>query len=180
MTLLLLCWEFFKTGLFAIGGGLAAIPFLAKISQAHPEWFSLAMLTDMIAVSESTPGPLNVNMSTYVGYTVGGRAGSVLATFSVVLPSFLIMLVISRMLDKFRCNRYVERVFAGLRPAVTGLIAAAGFTVLELAVFPGNAVDIRAVILFILLFFCMQWKRTQNLHPIAFIGISAVCGILFF
>ena len=91
MTLLTLAWEFFKTGLLATGGGLATLPFLQQMSVSHPEWFSLEMLADMVAVSESTPGPLGVNMATYVGYTVGGVAGALewrsLALFVLVLAA---------------------------------------------------------------------------------------------
>lgn len=86
MTLLTLAWEFFKTGLLATGGGLATLPFLQQMSVSHPEWFSLEMLADMVAVSESTPGPLGVNMATYVGYTVGGVARRVVATFARCCP----------------------------------------------------------------------------------------------
>ena len=133
MTLLTLAWEFFKTGLLATGGGLATLPFLQQMSVSHPEWFSLEMLADMVAVSESTPGPLGVNMATYVGYTVGGVAGALVATFALVLPSILVILIIAAFLKHYMNSPLVQRVFAALRPAVTGLIAAAGYAVIKLA-----------------------------------------------
>ena len=93
MIYLLLFWEFFKTGLFAVGGGLATLPFLTQMSVSHPDWFTTQMLADMIAVSESTPGPIGVNMATYVGYTVAGIPGAIVATCSLVLPSLIIITI---------------------------------------------------------------------------------------
>lgn len=179
MELLLLCWEFFKTGLFAIGGGMATIPFLTKMSQSHPQWFSLEMLANMIAVSESTPGPIGVNMATYVGFVVGGVPGAALATFSLVLPAFIVVILVARALSKYRSSPLVEMGFAGLRPAVTGLIAAAGYSVFSIAILPGGALDIRAAVLFLLVFAATQWKKTSKVHPIALITLSAVIGVLF-
>ena len=119
-----LFWEFFKTGLFAIGGGMATLPFLKDIG-ASTGWFTQTDLMNMLAVSESTPGPVGINMATYVGYTVGGVPGAVVATIGEVTPSIIVILIVAAMLAKFRDSRYVANAFYGLRPASTGLIAAA-------------------------------------------------------
>ena len=110
MTCLLLFYEFFKTGLFAVGGGLATLPFLYD-----PEWFTMSQLADMLAVSESTPGPLGVNMATYVGYLTAGIPGAVAATMGLVAPSVIVILIVAAFLKRFRESRLVNNVFYGLR-----------------------------------------------------------------
>ena len=124
-----LFYEFFKTGLFAVGGGLATLPFLRDMAFRHPDWFTEAMLADMIAISESTPGPIGVNMATYAGFHSAGIFGALFATFGLILPAFLSILLVVKILDSFKDNPYVGATFYGLRPAVTGLIAAAGVTI---------------------------------------------------
>ena len=119
-----LFWEFFKTGLFAIGGGMATLPFLKDIGETTG-WYTYGDLMNMLAVSESTPGPIGINMATYVGYTVGGVPGAVIATIGEVTPSIIVILIVAMMLKRFRDNRYVNQAFYGLRPASTGLIGAA-------------------------------------------------------
>lgn len=177
MELLLLCWEFLKIGLFAVGGGMATIPFLTKMSEHHPEWFSLSMLADMIAVSESTPGPIGINMATYVGYTVSGVYGAVLATVSLALPAFIILLMVSRALQKYRDNRLVDASFRGLRPAVTGIIAAAGFVVLKMVLLTDTGIDFLSLALFAIVLLCTQIPMLKKLHPVVYIGAAAVIGI---
>ena len=107
MIFLSLFYEFFKAGLFAVGGGLATIPFLKEIS-AKTGWFTLSQLTDMIASSESTPGPMGVNCATYVGFETAGILGSIIATIGLIPPSVIIIILISKILEKFRNNRYVD------------------------------------------------------------------------
>lgn len=186
INLLTLCFEFFKTGLFAVGGGLATLPFLSDMADKYP-WFTHEQLADMIAVSESTPGPIGVNMATYVGFRVFGVPGAILATLSLVLPSLIIIVIIAKMMDKYMSNKYVQWAFGGLRPAVTGLIAAAGWSVVELALLDltdfsitrfWEAINIPAVIIFAVVLFLAQFKKTKKLHPIVFIGACAVLGIL--
>lgn len=189
MTLLTICWEFFKTGLFAVGGGLATLPFLTAI-QAKYQWFTVEDLGNMIAVSESTPGPIGVNMATYVGYRtysiLGGITygilGGIIATLSLVLPSLIVILLIAKALDKYRNNILVKRGFAFMRPAVTGLIAAAGFSVLKIALFHNklslDTVSWPAVVMFIVLLTMTQIKKLKKLHPIVYIVISAAVGII--
>ena len=129
-----LFWEFFKTGLFAVGGGMATLPFMYDISD-KTGWFTHSMLADMVAVSESTPGPIGVNMATYVGFVTGGIPGAVVATVGLVTPSVIVILLIARVLKAFRENQYVDAGFYGLRPCSIGLIAAAGVLVIKLALF---------------------------------------------
>ena len=131
MIFLSLFYEFFKAGLFAVGGGLATIPFLKEIS-AKTGWFTLSQLTDMIAISESTPGPMGVNCATYVGFETAGILGSIIATIGLITPSVIIIILISKILEKFRNNRYVDAAFFGLRAASVALIAEAGISVAAL------------------------------------------------
>ncbi|MGN0170985.1 MAG: chromate transporter [Lachnospiraceae bacterium] len=176
--------EFFKTGLFAIGGGMATIPFLYEIASKY-DWFTTANLVDMIAISESTPGPVGINMATFAGFMAGGIYGGLLATFSLVLPAYIIIICIAGVLDKFQSNRYVQNAFAGLRPAVVGLLLTASIAIFKVTFFKqeGNgllewirAADIPAVIFFVvLLFSVMKFKK----HPIIYIIIGAVFGVLF-
>ena len=137
-TLLSLMAEFFKTGLFSVGGGLATLPFLYEMSNTTG-WFSHADIADMIAVSESTPGAIGINMSTYAGFTTAGVVGGILASIGLALPSFVIILIIARFLNKFRGNQLVEGAFYGLRPASIAMITAAGLNVAKVALVDLNA-----------------------------------------
>ena len=190
MLYLRLFFEFFKTGLFAVGGGLATLPFLEEMAD-KTGWFTRAQLVDMIAVGESTPGPIGVNMATYVGFVTAGVPGSVIATLGLATPCVIVILLIAAFLKNFRENPLVKSAFYGLRPASTGLIASAGFSVLLVALFknsPALRVDLlsllswnwKAVVLMaILLYLTRVCKKTKKLHPIVFIGISAAAGVLF-
>ena len=184
-----LFWEFFKTGLFAVGGGLATLPFMYDISD-KTGWFTHSMLADMVAVSESTPGPIGVNMATYVGFVTGGIPGAVIATVGLVTPSVIVILLIARVLKAFRENQYVDAGFYGLRPCSVGLIAAAGVLVVKLALFntelyasTGALLDLfnfKALILAAVLLIATRYiKKLKGLHPIVFILASAVIGIVF-
>ena len=184
-----LFWEFFKTGLFAVGGGMATLPFMYDISD-KTGWFTHSMLADMVAVSESTPGPIGVNMATYVGFVTGGIPGAVVATVGLVTPSVIVILLIARVLKAFRENQYVDAGFYGLRPCSIGLIAAAGVLVIKLALFntelyasTGALLDLfnfKALILAAVLLVATRCiKKLKGLHPIVFILASAVIGILF-
>ena len=189
MLYLRLFWEFFKTGLFAVGGDMATLPFLYDMSE-KTGWFTASQLADMIAVSESTPGPIGVNMATYVGFTTAGVPGVLVATLGLVTPSVIIILLIARVMKQFRDNKYVDAAFYGLRPCSVGLIAAAGLLVVRLALlrvdafkasgavldlFNGKAIALAAVLLVL----TRAVKQTKKLHPIVFIGLSALAGALF-
>ena len=189
MLYLRLYFEFFKTGLFSVGGGMATLPFLYAISD-KTGWFSHELLADMVAVSESTPGPIGVNMASYVGYVTGGIPGAVIATAGLVTPCCIIILVIARMLKAFRQNKYVDAVFYGLQPCSVGLIAAAGMLVLKISVLDielfkesGMFLDLfnlKAIVLAAILLVCTRYvKKLKGLHPIVFIAASAVIGIIF-
>ena len=184
-----LFFEFFKAGLFAIGGGMATLPFLYNISD-KTGWFTYGQLADMVAISESTPGPMGVNMATYVGFTTAGPAGAVIATLGLITPSIIVILIIAGFLKAFKTNKYVQNAFYGLRPASTGLIAAAGLSVLSLVLLHKDAlaasgkitdlISIRSIILLaVLYYFTAVCKKTKGLHPVAFIAASAVIGVVF-
>ncbi|MBR2928644.1 MAG: chromate transporter [Oscillospiraceae bacterium] len=190
MLYLRLFFEFFKIGLFAVGGGLATLPFLEEMAD-KTGWFTRAQLVDMIAVGESTPGPIGVNMATYVGFTTAGVPGAVIATLGLATPCVIVILLIAAFLKNFRENPLVKSAFYGLRPASAGLIASAGLSVLLVALFknsPALRVDLlslvswnwKAVVLMaVLLYLTRYCKKTKKWHPIAFIGISAAAGVLF-
>ena len=187
MILLRLFYEFFKTGLFSVGGGMATIPFLQHMGEATG-WFTQTQLMNMLAVSESTPGPIGINMATYVGFHTGGIAGGVIATLGLVCPSILVILVIAGFLKKFRESRGVDAVFYGIRPASTALIAAAlaevcSIALLNLSAFQtGGAAALfqwKGIALAVVIFVCLQVKPLKKLHPIVFIAASAVIGAVF-
>lgn len=190
MIYLRLFWEFFKTGLFAVGGGLATLPFIYDMSD-RMGWFTYQQIADMIAVSESTPGPIGVNTATYVGYITGGLPGAIVATLGLVTPAIIIILIIASCLKKFRENRFVDHAFYGLRPASAGLIAAAGFSVVMLALVredafkaSGNILDLfswkglaLAAVIWVL---TNLVKKTKDLHPIFYIAASPLSAYLCF
>lgn len=194
MIYLRLFWEFFKIGMFSVGGGMATLPFLYDMSE-KTGWFTRSQIADMLAVSESTPGPIGINMATYVGYTVGGIPGSLIASIGIIIPGLILILIITSILEKFRNNRYVDGAFYGIRPASVGLIAAAGIMVCEITFLDEGAfkgllggdlsglpglLNYKAVILAAVLLVLTRWfKPTKGLHPVIFIAISAVIGIIF-
>lgn len=177
-----LAFEFFKAGLFAVGGGLATLPFLMQMSVKYPQWFSLNELMQMVAISESTPGSIGVNMATYVGFHIAGLPGALTATFSLVLPSFTVILIVVHVLDRFKNSRLISGGLEALRPAVTGLIGAAGYVVAKSAILP----EVSGVLtfqwisffLFSLLLGSLRVKKLSKLHPIVYIAVGAVLGIV--
>lgn len=181
MILLRLFCEFFKAGLFAIGGGLATLPFLQEISQTTG-WFSQQDLLDLIAISESTPGAIGVNAATYAGYHTYGLVGGIVATLGLIAPSIIIIILVSKVLEKFKESSLVQHIFYGLRPASTGLIAAAGFSVVlatlvsvtDLPSDPAGACNWFGILLAAALYTAIKkWNR----HPVVYIAASAVIGI---
>lgn len=185
--------RFFMVGLFAVGGGLATLPFLASMGETTG-WFDAVDISNMVAISESTPGPIGINMATYVGYQIGselgapfGIVGSIIASLGEITPCVVIIIIISRMLMKFRDSKYVEYAFYGLRAASVGLIAAAWLGVAKIAFWNSEAfaqsenflmaIDYKSIILSAVIFFLIT--KFKKIHPIALIVLSAVVGIIF-
>ena len=191
MTFITLFLEFFKTGLFAVGGGLATLPFLYDLADKY-HWFDKATLIDMIAVSESTPGPIGVNMATYAGFSAGvqnggnlsGIFGGIIATIGLVMPSVIIILIIASFLKKFKENKLVDYAFYGLRPAVCGLISAATFEIIKVTLINMNFGEnflnffkVKEIILFTIIFILI--KKYKKIHPLFFIlGAGIIGGFL--
>ena len=183
MILLKLFFTFFKIGLFTFGGGYAMLPLIEE-EVVRNGWMDTSDLVNFIAVSESTPGPFAVNVSTYVGCEVAGVLGSLCATLGVIMPSFIVILVVAKCFEKFKENKHVQAVFYGLRPAVAGLITAACYGVMAISLFSPDALaagdfmgflNIKACALFaVMLWAVMKFKK----HPVVYIAICAVLGII--
>ena len=184
MIYLHLFYEFFKIGLFAVGGGLATLPFLYELAETRG-WITVNDIADMIAISEATPGPLGINMATYVGYSTRGVLGGIIAMLGIITPSIVIILIIATFIQKFKNNKTVQNIFYGLRPTATALIAAAGFEVLKMVVFHHTnwngwtdfmqSVRWDSLVLggvLAILVFRVKW------HPVFYILISAFIGIV--
>lgn len=177
---------FFKVGLFAIGGGLAAIP-LIQDEVVERGWITQTEFTDMIAVSESTPGPIGVNIATYVGFEQYGVLGSIIATIGIVSPSVIIILIVSQFIMKFRTNKYVDGMFKGIRPAVTGLILTAAvsiglITLVDLDAYGmsndwNDLLNIEAIILFAIY---LGLSNKFKFHPIWYIVSAGIIGVFIF
>lgn len=155
---------------------MATVPFLFDIS-SRTGWFTASELANMIAISESTPGPIGVNMATYVGFETAGIPGGLVATFGLVLPSIIIIVIISCLLSRFSENPIVKTVFKYLRPAVIGLLLYALWQLIPLTFLDASKkILVFPVVAFAALFFCCQkWKKV---HPIIWIGVGAVFGII--
>ncbi|MBQ3291202.1 MAG: chromate transporter [Mogibacterium sp.] len=184
MIYLRLFFEFCKVGLFSVGGGLATIPFLYDLGH-RTGWFTSGQLADMIAISESTPGPIGVNMATYVGYTCGGIPGGIVSTLGLIFPSIIIILVIASFLNKFRESRVVDSIFYGLRAASVALITAALLQVARIALLNHELADGTtqlfywpAIILAVAVFVISKYSPLKKIHPIVFIAASAAAGIM--
>ncbi|MBK5200712.1 MAG: chromate transporter [Spirochaetaceae bacterium] len=176
MLYLSLFWEFFKIGLFALGGGLATIPFLYQLTINFPTWISNADVANMIAISQSTPGPMGVNMATYTGFKVIGILGGLTATIGLVSPSVLIVILISKFLKHFDQKWYVKDSFYGLRPTVLALITYAVSNIFALSLF--NYTKIRVVESIIFLAIFILYRKFEKIHPIIWILVGAILGIV--
>ncbi len=183
---IILFFIFFKVGLFTIGGGLAAIPLLQEEVLTRG-WLSIEAFYDMVAVSESTPGPIGANIATYVGFSQLGVIGSVVATLGLVTPSVIIIILIAKYVMHYRDNKYVDAVFVGLRPAVTGLILTAAYsvavkTLVDIELFKNTNLlkdlfNIKAIVMFVLFYYAVyKWKK----HPIYYILAAGVIGVVIF
>lgn len=182
ITIITLFLEFFKTGLLAVGGGLATLPFLHDLVKYG--WYTKEQLMDMIAVAESTPGPIGVNMATYAGFNGGGLIGGIAATIGLVTPSVIVIILVYKILEKFKNSSIVEDAFYGLRPAVAGLISVAVAELFRLTLIKDKIVmaidgifDLKALLVFAVL--TLGVFKFKKLHPLVFILIGAAAGIIF-
>ncbi len=164
----LLFYEFFKIGLFAIGGGAVTIPFLFDLSEKY-HWFTTEQLVNMIAVSESTPGPLGVNMATFTGYQTAGILGGIIATIGLTAPSVICIILIAKLLNRFACNPYVQTLLTSIRPGVLALIIFAVWQIARISITGLLQTAIFATILFA--------SRFYKANPIFYILLSAIIGI---
>lgn len=184
MIYLSLFWEFFKTGLFSVGGGLATLPFLSQMSNRFG-WFTQEDLGNMLAVSESTPGPIGVNMATYVGNLTGGLLGGVIATLALVMPSYLVIVMIAKVMERFKENVYVQHSMTLLRPASVGMVSAAVLGVLRSVLINSDAIQamqwgqmVMLPSLLVFLALLLFYSKFQKLHPVVILAIGAVAGIV--
>ncbi len=185
MIFIRLFYEFFKVGLFSIGGGAATIPFLYELAETSG-WYTALQLTDFIAVSEATPGPLGVNMSSYVGYSFLGIPGCVIATLGLITPSIISIIIIYKFLCRFGTSPYVVSAFRGLRPASLALISVAFISVIRVSLLREDVYNATGVLsdlfrpwttaLAAVIFLSM---RKFKGHPLYYIFFSAAVGIVF-
>ena len=178
----MLYWQlfstFFQIGLFGFGGGAAMLPLIQFELVEHYGWITSAEFTNMVAVSQMTPGPIGINSATYAGYLASGNVfGSLVATVGVVLPSFIIMLIIATAMSKFKNNKYVDGAMQGLRPVVVGLIAAAALLLMNEENFGPQCADYISWIIFAVAFVATKWLKV---HPILMIVVAAVLGLFIY
>lgn len=169
---LMIFYTFFKIGLFSFGGGYAMLPLISQEVVTKHQWMNIKEFTDLVAISQATPGPIAINGATYIGFKVAGFWGSVFGTLGVILPSIIIMLIITKFFFKFKNNKYVEDAFLGLRPATVGLVAAA-------AVLVGGEsfIDFKSVIIFIAVFIA-SFKFEAD--PILLTVLSGIVGLILY
>ena len=182
MIYLQLAFEFFKIGLFSVGGGMATLPFLMDQTTKY-DWYTASELANMVAISESTPGPVGINMATYAGYQAAGVAGSLAATLSLVAPALIIMIIIAKFLENFSENKTVKAAFYGIRPAVAALIGYAVWELLKIALITveNGSIEINYLNVVICLgtLCLLQIKKLGKLHPLVWIVAGAIVGIVF-
>lgn len=176
----LLFWEFLKIGFVAIGGGLATLPFLYNLT-VKTNWFTAPMLVDMIAISESTPGPIGINMATYAGFTAGSVMGGIIASLALILPGVILMMIIGGAIEKFKNSPLLLKIFYGIRPAVAALIAYAAWEIIKVTMLT-QSMDLwnaqlkyPAIGFFLLLIVIL--KRFK-IHPILIIILGAITGAI--
>lgn len=194
-----LVWAYIKIGIFGFGGGYAMLSLVEK-SVVSPGWISETMFTDIVAISQMTPGPIGINSATYIGYVAPGNVdpslasplwgiiGSVAATLAVVIPSFLLVLNASHFIRKHNESGVIKAIFAGLRPVVVGLIASAAIMLMNAANFNPNGIRwqlavniIISVVAFLLVYFSIPFKGKKiKLHPIFVIILAGTAGFLIY
>ncbi len=181
MIYLILAYEFFKIGLFSIGGGMATLPFLMDLTGKY-DWFTISELTNMVAISESTPGPVGINMATYAGYNAAGVAGAIVATLALTAPAWIIIILIAKFLENFSENKHVKAAFYGIRPAVAALIGYAVWELLKIALVSAAEGKIQVnmvnAVVCVGAFALLQIKKLGKLHPLVWIAAGACVGIV--
>lgn len=181
MIYLILAYEFFKIGLFSIGGGMATLPFLMDLTRKY-DWFTVSELTNMVAISESTPGPVGINMATYAGYNAAGILGAIVATISLTAPAWIIIIMIAKFLENFSENANVKAAFYGIRPAVATLIGYAVWELLKIALVSAAEgkmeINLINAAVCIVTFALLQIKKLGKLHPLVWIAAGACIGIV--
>ena len=181
MIYLILAYEFFKIGLFSIGGGMATLPFLMDLANKY-DWFTVSELTNMVAISESTPGPVGINMATYAGYNAAGVLGAIVATLALTAPAWIIIILIAKFLENFSENKNVKAAFYGIRPAVAALIGYAVWELLKIALVSAAEgklqVNMVNAIVCVAAFALLQIKKLGKLHPLAWIAAGACIGVV--
>ncbi len=181
MIYLILAYEFFKIGLFSIGGGMATLPFLMDLTNKY-DWFTVSELTNMVAISESTPGPVGINMATYAGYNATGVLGAIVATLALTAPAWIIIILIAKFLENFSENKNVKAAFYGIRPAVAALIGYAVWELLKIALVSAAEgklqVNMVNAIVCVAAFALLQIKKLGKLHPLAWIAAGACIGVV--
>ncbi len=174
-------FEFFKIGLFAVGGGPATLPYLMELTKKYT-WFTMEELTNMIAVSESTPGPLGLNMATYTGVQTLGVFGGIISTLGLVIPSLLIICIIAAFFAKMNENKRVQAAFSGIRPAVTAIIAAAVAGICKVSLFISDhgkwTPAWKSIILCAIILACLQVKKFKKIHPLFWFAGGAAVGLI--
>ncbi|WP_207648631.1 chromate transporter [Clostridium sp. N3C] len=172
MIYLKLLISFFKIGLFSFGGGYAMLPMIEREVVDLNGWITQKEFIDIVAISQSTPGPISINSATYIGYKTAGVLGSTMATLGTVLPSFIIMLIICKFFLKFKGNEYLESALSGLRPVVIGLIAAAAISLIG-----ESFIDYKSIIIFAVVFIATFKFKVD---PIIMIVVSGIAGVLLY
>lgn len=181
MIYLTLAYEFFKIGLFSVGGGMATLPFLMQLTSKY-DWYTAKELANMVAISESTPGPVGINMATFAGYHAAGIPGAIVATLALTAPAWIIIILIARFLENFSENTTVQSVFYGIRPTVAALIGYAVWELLKIALLVTKngkeTLDFTGLALCLAFFLLLQVKLLKKLHPVCWILLGALLGIL--
>lgn len=174
MIYLQLFWTYLKIGLFGFGGGYAMLSLIQHEVVEKHAWLSSSEFTDIVAISQVTPGPIGINSATYIGYTVTGNImGSIVAVVAVMLPSFFLVLLVAKAYSKFKHNKYVEDIFSGLRPVVIGLILSAALLLMN----SENFIDYKSIVIFIIAFILTKFLKV---HPILMIVLAGISGLLLY
>ncbi len=173
-----LFFEFFKIGLFAVGGGFATIPFLYNLTY-HFDIISVQDITDMVAVATVLPGPIGVSCATFTGWKIAGFWGGIVAPLGLITPSVIVILIVAKVFMQIKDNKYVKNIFYGLRPVVCGLIAACAWTFMVKGVYKQGTVEYKPIILFVVALAIMVFVKKIKIHPAVYILAGAVIGIVF-